>query len=49
LRLGICLKVDRDELTLDEGTAIFEEARTALMAQQQEAKRRAVLQKKRQF
>jgi hypothetical protein len=49
LRLGICLKVDRGELTLDEGTAIFEEARTALLAQQQAAKRRAVLQEKHQF
>jgi hypothetical protein len=39
LRLGICLKVDRGEITLDDGTAIFEEARTALMAQKQEAKR----------
>lgn len=49
LRLGICLKVDRSELTLEEGTAIFEGARTALLAQQQTAKRRAVLREKRQF
>ena len=49
LRLGICLKVDRGELTLDAGTAIFEEARTALVAQQQEAKRRVASQEKSQF
>jgi hypothetical protein len=49
LRLGICLKVDRGEITLDEGTAIFEEARTALMAQKQEAKRKATLREKPTF
>jgi len=49
LRLGICLKVDRGKLTLDEGTAIFEEARAALLAQQQAAKRRAALREKPQF
>jgi hypothetical protein len=43
LRLGICLKVDRGEITLDEGTAIFEEARSALMAHKQEAKRKTTL------
>ena len=31
LRLGICLKVDRGEITLDEGTAIFEDARISLI------------------
>jgi hypothetical protein len=49
LRLGICLKVERGELTLDEGTASFEEARAALLAQQQAAQRRALLQEKSQF
>jgi hypothetical protein len=49
LRLGICLKVDRGEITLDEGTAIFEEARTALLAQKQEAKRKATLREKPTF
>ena len=49
LRLGICLKVDRGEITLDDGTALFEEARTALMAQQQEAKRKATLRGKPTF
>lgn len=46
LRLGICLKVDRGELTLDEGTAIFEAARTTLITHQQAAKRRAALREK---
>ena len=46
LRLGICLKVDCGEITLDDGTALFEEARSALMAQKQEAKRNATSQGK---
>jgi hypothetical protein len=49
LRLGICLKVDRGEITLDEGTAIFEAARTTLMAHKQEAKRNATLREKPAF
>ena len=49
LRLGICLKVDRGEITLDDGTAIFEEARIALLAQKQEAKRNATLREKPAF
>jgi len=49
LRLGICLKVDRGEITLDEGTALFEEARTALMVQKQETKRKATLREKPTF
>ena len=49
LRLGICLKVDRGEITLDDGTALFEAARTALMAQKQEAKRKATLREKPAF
>lgn len=44
LRLGICLKVERGEITLDEGTAIFEDARRSLIAQTEEAKRKATLQ-----
>jgi len=49
LRLGICLKVDRGEITLDDGTALFEEARTALRVQQLEAKRNATLREKPTF
>jgi hypothetical protein len=49
LRLGICLKVDRGEITLDDSTAIFEEARSALMAQKQEAKRKATVREKPTF
>ena len=49
LRLGICLKVERDEITLDEGTAIFEDARRALIAQKEEAKRKATLRGKPTF
>jgi hypothetical protein len=49
LRLGICLKVERDEITLDEGTAIFEDARRALIAQKEEAKRKATLREKPTF
>ena len=49
LRLGICLKVERGEITLDEGTAIFEDARRALIAQKEEAKRKATLREKPTF
>jgi len=31
LRIGICVKVDRGTLTLEEGTEIFEKARAALV------------------
>jgi hypothetical protein len=41
--------VGNSEITLDEGTAIFEEARTALMVQKQEAKRKATLREKPTF
>jgi len=34
LRLGLCLKVDRGELSVVEATTIFEEARRALLAHQ---------------
>jgi hypothetical protein len=33
LRLGLCTKVDRDELTVDDATVIFETARQALLTQ----------------
>ena len=49
LRLGICLKVERGEITLDEGTAIFEDARRSLIAQNEEAKRKATLREKPTF
>jgi hypothetical protein len=49
LRLGLCLKIDRGEITLDEGTAIFEEAREALIVQREEGKRKATLQEKPTF
>ena len=49
LRLGICLKVERVEITLDEGTAIFEDARRSLIAQKEEAKRKATLREKPTF
>ena len=34
LRLGLCLKVERGDLQVEEATAIFEEARQALQAHQ---------------
>jgi hypothetical protein len=49
LRLGICLKVERGEITLDEGTVIFEDARRSLIAQNEEAKRKATLREKPTF
>jgi hypothetical protein len=33
LRLGLCLKVDRGELTVEDATVIFESARQALPTQ----------------
>jgi hypothetical protein len=36
LRLGLCLKVDRQELTVDQATEIFEAARQALLTQLQD-------------
>ena len=33
LRLGLCLKVDRQDLTVEQATAIFEAARQALLTQ----------------
>jgi hypothetical protein len=33
LRLGLCLKVDRQDLTVDQATVIFETARRALLTQ----------------
>jgi hypothetical protein len=49
LRLGICVKIERGQMILDEGTALFEEARTALITQKQEEKRKAVLREKPTF
>jgi hypothetical protein len=49
LRLGICLKVERGEISLDEGTAIFEDVRAAIIAQRQEAQRKATLREKPAF
>ena len=37
LRIGICIKVERGDLPLAEGTAIFEQARQSLLAQWQAA------------
>jgi len=36
LRLGLCLKVQRGDLTLDEATSIFEQARGALIQKRRE-------------
>jgi hypothetical protein len=33
LRLGLCLKVERQDLTVDQATVIFETARQALLTQ----------------
>ncbi len=41
LRIGLCVKVDRNELTIAQATTIFEEARVAL----REKKERQLLQK----
>ena len=46
LRLGLCVKVERGEITTDAGTLIFEQARSALLAQR-EAQRRQAVQKER--
>lgn len=46
LRIGICIKVDRGVLTLDEGTQIFERARAALIGQRGSEKRQKELKEK---
>jgi len=46
LRIGICVKVDRRVLTLDEGTQIFERARAALIGKWEHDKRREGLDAK---
>ena len=40
LRIGICVKVERNELSVAQGTAIFEKARQALLTKRQEAARK---------
>lgn len=39
LRLGLCLKVERGDLTLDKATSIFEQARSTLIQKRREEKR----------
>ena len=41
LRIGLCVKVDRGDLTVEQATAIFEKARTALveMSREEEARK----------
>ena len=40
LRIGICVKAERNELSVAQGTAIFEKARQALLTKRQEAARK---------
>jgi hypothetical protein len=40
LRIGICIKVERNELSVAQGTAIFEKARQALLMERQEVARK---------
>jgi hypothetical protein len=37
LRIGICVKIKRDELSVPQGNAIFEKARQALLIEWQKA------------
>ena len=41
LRIGLCVQVKQGKLTVDEGTAIFEQARQTLMQQAERAAKRA--------
>ena len=41
LRLGLCLKVERGDLTLEEGTDIFEKARQAILEKKKAEKRKS--------
>jgi hypothetical protein len=44
LRIGLCLKVERGDLTVDQGTDIFEKARKAILEKKKaETKTRAKL------
>ena len=44
LRIGLCLKVERGDLTVEQGTDIFENARKAILEKKKaEAKRHAKL------
>jgi hypothetical protein len=40
LRIGLCVKVQRGELSVQQGTDIFEQARRALLREWQEAAQR---------
>jgi hypothetical protein len=40
LRIGICVKIKREELSVQQGTAIFEKARQALLIERQEDARK---------
>ena len=40
LRIGLCAKVDRGEITLDQATEIFESAREAIIQKRKEDQKR---------
>ncbi len=40
LRIGLCVKVDRGEITLDRATEIFESAREAIIQKRKEDQKR---------
>lgn len=40
LRIGLCVKVDRGEITLDRATKIFESAREAIIQKRKEDQKR---------
>ena len=40
LRIGLCAKVDRDEITLGQATEIFESAREAIIQKRKEDQKR---------
>jgi hypothetical protein len=41
LRIGLCAKVDRGEITLEQATEIFESAREAIIQKRKEDQKRA--------
>ena len=40
LRIGLCTKVDKDQITLEQATQIFESAREAIIQKRKEDQRR---------
>jgi hypothetical protein len=40
LRIGLCMKVDRGEITLEQATEIFESAREAIIQKRKEDQKR---------